>query len=125
MAVKGWTKDNFKLATALNSSEQVQALCDSKIDVMLHVIGHPNGSFQEAAATCNTKFIPLDEGTLNKLLAQYPYYSYYEIPTKLYIGEDEAIPTIAVRSTFYTKSDFPDKDLHDIMDSLFNNFTNL
>jgi TRAP transporter TAXI family solute receptor len=125
MKAKGWTKDNFKLATELNSSEQGQALCDGKIDVMLHVIGHPNGAFQEVTATCKAKFIPLDQDTLEQLLSEYPYYSYYEVPTKLYMGEDEIIPTIAVRSTFYTRSDFPNDEVYMILESVFNNFSSL
>lgn len=125
MKSKGWTKDSFKLATELNSSEQGQALCDGKIDVMLHVIGHPNGSFQEVTATCNTKFISLDKETLDKLLVEYPYYSYYEVPTKLYNGRDEIVPTIAVKSTFYTRSDFPEDEVYMIMESVFNNFSTL
>ena len=35
MEAKGWTKDDFKLASELKSAEQAQALCDNKIDAMI------------------------------------------------------------------------------------------
>jgi TRAP-type uncharacterized transport system substrate-binding protein len=41
MAIKGWTNATFKQATELKASEQAQALCDNKIDVMIYSAGHP------------------------------------------------------------------------------------
>lgn len=125
MQIKNWTKADFKLATELNSGEQAQALCDGKIDVMLNVIGHPNGLFQEATATCESKFIPLDKETLEKLINEFNYYSYYEIPGKIYMGNEEATPTIAVQSSFYTLADTPDSEVYDIIEAVFDNFTTL
>ena len=43
MAAKGWTLDDFALASGLKPAEQSQALCDNKIDAMLYAVGHPSG----------------------------------------------------------------------------------
>ena len=40
MRSNGWTKDTFKIASELKGSEQPQALCDNKIDVMIYNAGH-------------------------------------------------------------------------------------
>ena len=54
---KKWGRKDFAVMAELKSSEQAQALCDNKIDVMVDVVGHPNAAIQEAAATCDIKLI--------------------------------------------------------------------
>jgi hypothetical protein len=48
MAAKGWTMDDFALASELKSAEQAQALCANKLDAMVFTVGHPSGPIQEA-----------------------------------------------------------------------------
>ncbi|AHX11181.1 TRAP transporter solute receptor, TAXI family protein [Neorickettsia helminthoeca str. Oregon] len=127
MRAKGWTTRDFKVATELNSSEQVQALCDGKIDVMTTVIGHPSGLFQEALATCGVQFLSLDEETQQKLVSDYPYYYSYHIPIDLYPGvtPQESIKTVAVKSVFYVRKDFPEDKAYKLVGSIFQNFSTL
>ena len=44
MAAKGWTKDDFKLASELKSAEQSAALCDNKVDVVCALFQVPQFS---------------------------------------------------------------------------------
>ncbi|KYH12362.1 TAXI family TRAP transporter solute-binding subunit [Neorickettsia sp. 179522] len=123
MRAKGWTSADFKLTTELNSSEQVRALCDGKIDVMTMVIGHPSGLFQEASATCNVQLVSLDDETRKKLLLDHPYYYSYDIPAALYPGlAEKEIKTIAVKSGFYVLEDFSDDKAYKLVSSVFSNF---
>ena len=46
MNAKGWTNEDFKLVSELKAAERYQALCDNKIDAMVYVVGHPNGSIK-------------------------------------------------------------------------------
>jgi TRAP transporter TAXI family solute receptor len=75
MAAKGWTMDDFALASELKSAEQAQALCDNKIDAMVFTVGHPSGSIQEATTTCDTKLIPVSGSEVDQLVEQNPYYA--------------------------------------------------
>ncbi len=44
MDAKGWTMDDFAVASELQAAEQSQALCDNNIDAMVYTVGHPSGS---------------------------------------------------------------------------------
>jgi len=70
MEAKGWTMDDFALASELKSAEQAQALCDNKIDAMVFTVGHPSGSIQEATTTCDTKLIPVSGPEVEQLVEQ-------------------------------------------------------
>ena len=75
MNAKGWTMDDFALASELKSAEQAQALCDNKIDAMVFTVGHPSGSIQEATTTCDTKLIPVTGPEVDQLVEDNPYYA--------------------------------------------------
>lgn len=125
MKVKGWSVEDFKLASELKSSEQAQALCDNKIDVMIDVIGHPNGSVQEASATCDTVIIPIDEETTKELLERYPYYHRYVIPGGMYIGIDHDIDTFAVRTSVLSTAEADDEIIYQVVKASFQGFRRL
>ena len=47
MDAMGIKLEDLKLASELKAAEQASALCDNKIDAMVYVVGHPNGSIQK------------------------------------------------------------------------------
>src|SRR3546814_5806333 len=62
----GWTKSDFALASELQSAEQAAALCDDKIDAFVFTVGHPAGSIEEAATTCDVTFATVKNPTIDK-----------------------------------------------------------
>ncbi len=119
MDIKHWHTSDFKLAAELKSSEQAQALCDNKIDVMIDVIGHPNGSVQEASATCETVMISIDKETIEKLQEIYPYYDNYTIPGGMYIGNLTNIDTFAIRTSLLSTNKVENYIIYDVVKSTF------
>lgn len=124
MAAKGWTKDNFKLASELKGSEQPQALCDNKIDAMIYSAGHPNGAVQEVATSCNVKIIPVIGAEIDTLVKDNPYYAYTSIPGGMYAGNPKDIKTFGVKATFVTTSDVDEGIIYQVVKSVFDNFDN-
>ena len=124
MAVKKWSKDDFKLASELKASEQAQALCDNKIDVMIYAAGHPNGAVQEVTTTCDTKIIPVSGGEIDKLVEQFPFYAYTSIPGGMYNGNDEDVKTFGVKATFVTSSKVEKETIYQVVKAVFDNFDN-
>ncbi|WP_395877412.1 TAXI family TRAP transporter solute-binding subunit [Ehrlichia muris] len=114
---KGWTRRDFSVMAELKSSEQAQALCDNKIDVMVDVIGHPNASIQEASATCNITFIPLDDKLIADLHAKYPYYQRDIINGKLYNNPSD-IQTVSVKASLITTTELSDDLAYKIVKSI-------
>ena len=124
MAIKGWTNATFKQATELKASEQAQALCDNKIDVMIYSAGHPNGAVQEVTTTCDTKIIPVDGADIDKLVNMYPFYAYTIIPGGMYNGNDQDIRTFGVKATFVSSEDVDQEIIYQVVKAIFDNFDN-
>ena len=122
MEAKGWTMDDFALASELKSAEQAQALCDNKIDAMVFTVGHPSGSIQEATTTCDTKLIPVSGSEVDQLVEQNPYYAKAVIPGGMYAGTDEDVETFGVKATFVSSAEVPDDVVYAVTKAVFENF---
>lgn len=121
MKEKGWDTSVFKLASELKAAEQAQALCDNKIDAMVYVVGHPNGSIQEAASSCESIVVPVD-GVVEKLVEHFPYYAASVIPGGMYQGTDQDTPTFGVMATFVSSTKTPDDTIYQVVKAVFDNF---
>jgi hypothetical protein len=122
MDAKGWTEDTFSLASQLGAAEQASALGDNNIDAMVYVVGHPNGSIQEATTTVDARLIPLNDEDVKGIVAEYPYYSASVIPGGLYKGNDEDIETFGVAATFVTTAKADDEVVYQTVKAVFDNF---
>jgi TRAP transporter TAXI family solute receptor len=124
MAAKGWTKAVFKQATELRPSEQAQALCDGKIDVMIYAAGHPNGAVQEVTSTCEAKIIPVEGEEINKLVESFPFYAHTVIPGGMYTNNQDDVKTFGVKATFVTSEKVDEEVIYQVIKSVFENFEN-
>ncbi|MCH4562494.1 TAXI family TRAP transporter solute-binding subunit [Halomonas sp. EGI 63088] len=122
MDAKGWTEDTFALASQLDAAEQAAALADNNVDAMVYVVGHPNGSIQEATTTVDSRLIPLDGPAIEGLVEEYPYYSKSVIPGGLYRGNDEDVPTFGVAATFVTTAQADEEIVYEAVKAVFENF---
>ena len=122
MEKKGWTKDDFALASELKAAEQAQALCDNKIDAMVYTVGHPNGSIQEAASSCEVAVIPVDGEEVDTLVGDNPYYAKATIPGGMYQGTDEDVETFGVVATFVSSSNVDEDTIYQVTKAVFDNF---
>lgn len=124
MAEKGWTKDSFKLAAELKSSEQSQALCDNKLDVILSNVGHPSGIIKEATTSCDTKIIPVTGPIFDKLIAENDFYAPAIIKGGLYTGNDNDVATFGNAATMVSSAKVDDETVYQIVKAIFDNFDN-
>jgi TRAP transporter TAXI family solute receptor len=122
MEAKGWTKDDFSLASELKSSEQSQALCDNKVDAIVFTVGHPNGSIQEASSSCAAKVIPVTGPEVDKLVADNAYYATAVIPGGMYNGTDDDVQTFGVGATFVSSAGTDADTIYAIVKAVFENF---
>lgn len=124
MAKKGWTTGDFKVASELRASEQAQALCDNKIDVMIYSAGHPNGAIQEVTTSCDAKIISVDGPDIDQLLKENPFYAYTVIPGSMYSGNPNDIKTFGVKATFVSSEDVDPDVIYQVVKAVFDNFDN-
>ncbi len=121
LSAKGWTVKDFSLASELEAKEQAQALCDNKVDAMVYVVGHPNGSIQEATTSCDSGLVPVTGPDIDKLVSTYPYYAKSAIPGGMYRGSDTDTSTFGVRATLVTSAKVPDDVVYNLTKSVFDN----
>ncbi len=122
MAAKGWTTDDFALATELKAAEQSAALCDNQIDAMVYTVGHPSGSIQEATTACDSVLVTVDGPAVDQLIADNSFYRAATIPGGMYRGSDNDTMTFGVGATFVTSSDVSDDAVYAVVKSVFENF---
>lgn len=122
MDAKGWTLDDFALASELKPAEQAAALGDNKVDAIIYTVGHPNGSIQEAVSTIDATLIPVDGDAIQGLIDDNPYYAAATVPGGMYKGTDSDVNTFGVKATFVTSADVPDDVVYEVVKAVFENF---
>ncbi|MCP3887368.1 MAG: TAXI family TRAP transporter solute-binding subunit [Desulfobulbaceae bacterium] len=122
MAQFGWNKGDFKLASELKAAEQSSALCDNKVDAIVYVVGHPNGSIKEATTACDAKVIPVEGKEIDALIADNSYYRTARIPAGMYRGTDAETMTFGVGATFVSSAKVPENVIYQVVKAVFENF---
>ena len=122
MDAKGWTLDDFALASELKAAEQAGALGDNKIDAMIYTVGHPAGAIQEATTTTDATLVNVEGDAIAKLVDENPYYAWATIPGGMYKGNDEDTTTFGVKATFVSSSDVPEDVIYQVVKAVFDNF---
>ncbi|HLS19162.1 MAG TPA: TAXI family TRAP transporter solute-binding subunit [Paracoccaceae bacterium] len=122
MEAKGWTMDDFSLASELRPAEQSAALCDNNVDAIVYTVGHPNGSIQEATTTCDSVIVPVTGPEIDKLIEENPYYAPAMIPGDMYKGNPEPVETFGVLATFVTSAKESEELVYQVTKAVFDNF---
>jgi TRAP transporter TAXI family solute receptor len=121
LEAKGWTTDDFALATELKAAEQSAALCDNQIDAMVYTVGHPSGSIQEATTACDSVLVSVSGPEVDKLIADNSFYRSAIIPGGMYRGNDEDTATFGVGATCVTSTDVSDEAVYAVVKSVMEN----
>ncbi|WP_172117451.1 TAXI family TRAP transporter solute-binding subunit [Halomonas hibernica] len=122
MEAFGWDEGTFALASQLDAAEQASALSDNNIDAMVYVVGHPNGSIQEATTTIDANLVSVTGDEIDTLIEEYPYYTRSVIPGGLYRGNDEDVETFGVAATFVSSTDVDEEVIYETVKAVFDNF---
>lgn len=123
MAAYGWTNKDFSLASELKPAEQSQALCDNKVDAIVYVVGHPNGSIKEATTSCETVLVNVSGPEIDKLVEGKPYYRQVAIPGGMYQGSEQDTQTFGVGATFVSSTNTSEKVVYEVVKAVFENFS--
>jgi uncharacterized protein len=118
----GMTNDDFKLASELKASEQASAMCDNKVDAIVYVVGHPNGSIKEATTACDAVVVDVSGKEIDELIADNPYYRTAVIPAGMYRGSDADVKTFGVGATFVSSTKVPEEVIYQVTKAVFENF---
>jgi TRAP transporter TAXI family solute receptor len=124
LAEYGMSHADFAKAEDLKPAESPKMLQDGRIDAFIYTVGNPAGMIKEATAGREqVRFIPIDDAQLTSLAKKFPYYVKAKIPMAFYeqaVNKEDA-PTFAVKATFVTRADMPDKVVYAITKEVFDN----
>lgn len=118
---KGWSSDDFALATELKAAEQSAALCDNQIDAMVYTVGHPSGSIQEATTACDSVLVDVSGASVDGLIDKNSFYRSATIPGGMYRGNDADVSTFGVGATFVTSDKVSDEAVYTVVKSVMEN----
>ena len=122
MEAKGWTMEDFALASELKPAEQSKALCDNKIDAMIYTVGHPSGSIKEATTSCDSVIVEVAGPTVQMLVDEFPFYRVATIPGGMYRNNPDDVKTFGVGATFVSSADVDADLVYHTVKAVFENF---
>lgn len=101
--------------------DSADALKDGKIDAAFIVAGAPTPAITELATSANAYLVPIDGAVADKLMADCPFYTVYEIPANTYKGQTEAVKTVTVKATLIVSADATEDDVYKLTAAIFDN----
>lgn len=102
-------------------ADSADALKDGKIDAAFIVAGAPTPAITELCTTNDAYLVPIDGAVADKLMADCPFYTVYEIPAETYKGQTEAVKTVTVKATLIVSADASEEDVYNLTAAIFDN----
>lgn len=122
IAARGMKLSDFALASELRPDEHGPALCDGRIDGFIFTVGHPSANIQDPATSCGAQLVSLTGPSVDKLVAEKPFYSKAVIPGGLYPNNPNPTQTYGVMATVVTSSKIPADTVYQLVKAVFDNF---
>jgi uncharacterized protein len=108
-------------ARELDPQEAAQALQRGKIDAFFYTVGNPWDGGLALAKDVKIRMIPIDAPGIKKFVADHPYYVVAAIPSGIYEGVDQDVPTFAVKATLVTREEEPEEVVYNVVKTVFEN----
>ena len=101
--------------------DSADALKDGKIDAAFIVAGAPTPAIQELCTTTDAYLVPVDGAVAEKLMAESPYYTTYNIPAGTYEGQENDVTTVTVKATLIVSTSASEDDVYAVTKAIFDN----
>ena len=116
----GMTFDDIQVNN-LSFADSASALKDDKIDAFFCVAGAPTTAIVELATSNSINILEVDDAHAAKLIADYPFYTKFNVPGGAYKGVDRDVQTVAVVATYIVSDNLDEKIVYEITKALFEN----
>ncbi len=120
LTAAGLTEADIK-AQYQSFADSADALKDGKIDAAFIVAGAPTPAITELCTTNNAYLVPIDGEVADKLMADCPFYTVYNVPAGTYNGQTEDVQTITVKATLIVSADAAEEDVYKLTAAIFDN----
>lgn len=120
----GMTYDDMTV-DYLSFSEAVDQLKDGHVDAAFLTGGTPTAAVMDLAATHDVKILNIKDEIIDKLIAEYPFYTELIIPAGTYSGLDEDVTTVSVKAMLITNKNMDEELVYNLTKALFENLDRL
>lgn len=120
LTAAGLTVDDIQ-AQYQSFADSADALKDGKIDAAFIVAGAPTAAITELCTTNDAFLVPIDGEVADKLMADCPFYTTYNIPAGTYNGQAEDVTTVTVKATLIVSADAKEDDVYKLTKAIFDN----
>lgn len=104
LATAGLTLDDMK-TEYMDVASSADAIQNRQLDGAWIMAGAPNAGVTQILTSSDSKLLPIPEDVVDALKADYPWYAAYTIPAGTYAGQEEDVPTSAVKLTLFLTPD--------------------
>lgn len=124
LAAAGLTVDDIN-AQYQSFADSADALKDGKIQAAFIVAGAPTPAITELCTTNAAYLVPIDGEVAEKMMADCPFYTVYEIPAGTYKGQDEAVKTVTVKATLIVSASASEDDVYKLTAAIFDHMEDI
>ena len=121
LSLLGKTLDDLK-AEYMGTSESADAISNKQLDGVWVMAGTPNAAVTQIMTTTDAKILPIPAETVEALKVNYPWYASYTIPAGTYAGQDEDVPTSAVKLTLFITADVDEETVYQMTKTFWENW---
>jgi uncharacterized protein len=109
----------------MEPGEQAAAMCEGKVDAIVFLVPHPNGSVQDALSKCASNLVSVSGAGVESVLAATPFYSKYNVPADMYREITAEVPTFGVQALLVTTKNLPEATAYSIVNETLKNMAAL
>lgn len=120
-------QDAFNMGNVsfLSYGEATGAIKNGQIDGTIILAGTPASAFIELFTTEDVRLVPVEAGSVEGMLEQYPFYETVEIPGGTYDGEPDPVLAVGDPAILFTSGDADPGQIEAITAALFDNLETL
>lgn len=107
-------------AEYISFSDSAELLASAQIDGAWIMSGIPSAAVSQALAS-GCSLLEIDEATIKKLKAEYPWYVSYTIPAGSYPNQSQDVQTTAIKMVMFCSSDLDDETVYMLTKTLWEN----
>lgn len=124
LATAGLTLDDMG-TEYMDVSSSADAIQNKQLDGAWIMAGAPNAGVTQILTSSDAHLLPIPEEVVDALKADYPWYAAYTIPAGTYAGQDEDVPTSAVKLTLFLTSDVDEETAYQMAKVFWENWDSL
>ncbi len=119
LAAHGMTYDDLGKADYLSFGEAADQLKNKQVDAAFVTAGLPTAAVTEVGQTADIVVVPIDQGKIAELSAEYPFYTEVVIPAGTYKNQDSDVTTTAVMAMLVVPEELDEDLMYELTKALF------